>query len=106
MEPGDERWPCLRAHEQGVTLAVKVSPNASRTAPKGLKEGRLHVRLQAPPVEGKANRALLKWCAGVFGVRAREIALLHGERAAEKVLLIKGLSIASARKALTQLDLT
>jgi hypothetical protein len=94
---------CLNAHAQGVTLAVKVSPNAGRTAAKGLWNQRLRVRVQAPPVAGKANHALLKWVAQSFGLRDSQVSLLAGRSGAEKLLLLEGLRLEEAQAALDRL---
>lgn len=101
MERPDPEWPCLAAHPQGVTLSLKVSPNASRTQAGGLWQNRLRLRVQAPPVEGKANAAIARWAAGVFGVRVKDVELLQGERGGEKVLLIHGLTLPAAGAALS-----
>ncbi len=47
---------CLR-------IAVHVQPNASRTEISGVVEGALKIRLHAPPVDGKANEALINFIA-------------------------------------------
>jgi uncharacterized protein YggU (UPF0235/DUF167 family) len=50
---------------------VQVVPNAGRTACAGFHDGALRVRLQAPPIEGRANAALLQWLAQSLGLPAR-----------------------------------
>lgn len=97
--PGADR-PYLAAHPEGVTLSLKVSPNASRTQAGGLWLNRLRLRVQAPPVEGKANAAVIRWAAATFGVRVQEVELIQGSRGGEKVLLIRGITEAEAKAAL------
>jgi len=104
MELPDEAWSCLGPHTEGVTLKLKVSPNASRTQPGGLWQDRLRLRVQAPPVEGKANAAIVQWAARTFGVRRRAIEILQGERGSEKVLLIGGLALKSAAETLQKIE--
>jgi uncharacterized protein (TIGR00251 family) len=63
-----------------------VSPNAKRTAADGLHDGCLRVRLNAPPVDGKANDALRAWLARELGLPQRAVTLLRGESARRKTL--------------------
>jgi hypothetical protein len=65
-----------------------VSPNAKRTAADGLHDGALRVRLAAPPVDGKANAALLAWLAGELGCPKRDITLLRGDSSRRKQLQV------------------
>jgi uncharacterized protein (TIGR00251 family) len=67
-------------------LQLAVSPNAKRTAADGLHDGCLRVRLNAPPVDGKANDALLAWLARELGLPRRAITLLRGESARRKTV--------------------
>ena len=58
----------------------------------GVRNGLLLVRLAAPPVEGKANEALVRFLAKALGVAQRDVQILSGETAREKRLRIAGLS--------------
>ncbi len=82
------RWPCVSARAGGVRLAVVVTPNAPRTAADGLHDGALRVRLAAPPVDGKANDALVKWLAGELGLPRRAVRLQAGTVSRRKTLMI------------------
>jgi uncharacterized protein (TIGR00251 family) len=82
------RWPCLSLHGDSLWLAVSVQPNAKRTAPDGLHDGALRVRLCAPPVDGKANRLLIDWLAGELGLPKRALLLVRGEASRRKCLVI------------------
>lgn len=53
--------------------------------------------MQAPPVEGKANRELVKFVAGLFGIRKSRVTIVRGEGSREKTLLLEGVSLAEAR---------
>lgn len=63
-------------------------PNAKRTGADGRHDGVLRVRLNAPPVEGKANEVLVAWLAGELGVPKRAVTLLRGQTARRKLLEI------------------
>lgn len=78
LEPTDEPA-CLKAVPQGCELLVQVVPNASRSAMAGYHDGALRVRLAAPPIEGRANAALIKWLADALGLPRRSVHLLSGD---------------------------
>jgi uncharacterized protein (TIGR00251 family) len=85
----------------GVRFTVRVTPRASRTEIAGSQEGVLRVRLCAPPVEGKANKALVALLAGALGVSKRDIEIVGGHSGRQKVVQVEGISQqeASARLA-------
>ena len=83
---GSGHW--LEPAEGGWLLALRVQPGARRTEVQGVAEGRLRVRLAAPPVEGKANDALLRWVAQRLGLRLRDVALVSGETSRLKRLRV------------------
>lgn len=81
--------PCLRPHGvDGCVLDVSVSPNAKHTQADGWHDGALRVRLAAPPVDGKANAALVAWLAQALGCPKRDVQLLRGDTARRKQLAI------------------
>ena len=75
-----------------ATLKVRVIPRARRNEVAGWREGALVVRLTAPPVEGAANKLLLRFLARELGVRPPDLTLLSGEKSREKLLRIEGLT--------------
>jgi uncharacterized protein (TIGR00251 family) len=81
-------WPCLSPQGDGCVLRVVVTPNAPRTAADGLHDGQLRVRLHAPPVDGKANEALVAWLAQELGLPRRGVSLLRGDTSRRKVLAV------------------
>ena len=81
-------YPCLLARGDGVLLQLSVMPNAKRTAVDGLHDGALRVRLAAPPVDGRANDALIAWLAKSLGVAKRDVELLRGESSRRKQVAI------------------
>lgn len=86
----------LRAVEGGVTLAVRAQPGAKKTAIVGVYgEGaaaQLKIAVQAPPVEGKANLALVGFLAELFGIAKNKVELVGGELSRSKVFLLRGVS--------------
>lgn len=62
-----------------VSLNVRVVPNASRSTLAEWQDDVARIRLNAPPVDGKANKALQQFLATKLGVRARDVTIVHGE---------------------------
>ena len=72
-----------------LKVSIHATPGARRTEAAGMHGNALKVRLAAPPVDGKANEALLTWAADVFGVPRRQVDLLHGAAGRQKVLAVQ-----------------
>jgi len=69
-----------------LKLPIHATPGARGTKAAGAYGGALRVRLGAPPVDGKANAALIDWAAQVFGVPKARVQLLHGAGGRQKML--------------------
>jgi uncharacterized protein len=82
----------LRSDAAGIVFAVKVVPRAPHSAIDGWHEHMLKVRLQAPPVEGKANAALIALLAEVLDVGKRQIEIIGGLTARTKRVRVHGLT--------------
>lgn len=82
-----------RSSNDTVTLTLHVQPGAKHSKIAGLHGGALKIRLAAPPVEGRANDALLKFIAGLFKVPPRNVELLHGHQSRHKVVSITGSTV-------------
>ena len=80
--------PCLARRGDGVLLQVSATPNAKRTEVDGLHDGALRVRLAAPPIDGRANEALVAWLAKSLGVPKRDVEVLRGESSRRKQVAI------------------
>lgn len=73
-----------------LTLTLHVQPGAKRTELAGLHGEALKIRLAAPPIEGRANEALLRFVADTFGVPLRQVELKQGGQSRHKVVAISG----------------
>jgi uncharacterized protein (TIGR00251 family) len=94
----------LRACAAGVTLAVRAQPGAKKTAIAGIYgEGaaaQLKIAVHAPPLEGRANRALIAFLAETFAVPKNSVELTSGELSKSKVFLLRGVAIEKAESLL------
>ena len=75
-------------------VPVRVIPRSSRTRLAGIRDGRLLVRLSAPPVDGAANEGLGALLTKRLGVPRRAVRIVSGERARQKGVLIEGVTAA------------
>ena len=87
--PSEAGW--LRAASDGAVLSVHVVPGAVRAGVAGLHGDALRVRVAARPLEGAANRELLRLLARVLGVRPGDLELESGARGREKRVRVRGL---------------
>ena len=83
-----------------LKLPIHATPGAKRTEAAGEHGGALRVRLGAPPVDGKANAALLRFLADELDLPVSAIAILRGETGRNKTLRIAGRSAVDIRSRL------
>lgn len=84
-----------------ATLRVRLTPRAARNQIDGWDGDLLRVRVTAPPVEGKANYALLRLLADALDVSPSRLRLIKGQTSREKVIAVEGLSGEEVRRCLT-----
>lgn len=75
---------------QGSTLIlnIKVKTRANRDEVAGVHANQLKVRITATPVDGKANRHLIRYLAREFGIRQNDVTLLAGLSCPQKRIAI------------------
>lgn len=84
----------LKQKENGVEIQLRAQPNAKQSAIAGVwNETHLKIMLKAPPVDGKANEALIRFMADFCGVPKKNVSFLSGDSAREKRLFIMGVSL-------------
>jgi hypothetical protein len=85
---------------------VRVQPGAKRTGITGICSAttrpHLNIALQAPPVEGKANEALIAYLAKTFSIARSRIKIIYGERDRIKLLVLNGLNVSEAESILRE----
>jgi uncharacterized protein (TIGR00251 family) len=82
----------LRHAADQLIVEVHVVPRASRSAVVGVHDGRLKVSLDAPPVDGEANAALLAYLAKRLKIPKRDVELVRGETSRQKTIALRGVS--------------
>ena len=83
-----------------VRLSVRLTPRASREEIAGFEGETLRVRVTAPPVEGRANRALVRLLAKRLGVPRGAVRVVTGQTSRSKVVAIAGLAATELRRRL------
>jgi len=75
--------------KKGAALAIRVTPRASRNEiGEILSDGTVRIRLTAPPVEGKANQALIDFLADILEVPVSQIDIVAGITGRDKLVSI------------------
>jgi uncharacterized protein (TIGR00251 family) len=87
--------------EGGVRFDARVTPRASKNAIEGIRDGRLVVRVTAPPVDAAANAAVIALLAETLRLAKRQITLVAGERSRTKSIVVAGLTDAQLRQRLS-----
>ena len=83
-----------------VRLSVRLTPRASREEIAGFEGETLRVRVTAPPVAGRANRALVRLLAKRLGVPRGAVRVVTGQTSRRKVVAIAGLDATELRRRL------
>jgi uncharacterized protein (TIGR00251 family) len=71
-------------------LHIRIQPRSSREGIDGWRDGRLLVRVSAPPVDGAANDRLVRVLSHALGVPKTHVSLLRGQKSRDKEVLIRG----------------
>jgi len=80
-----------------VKLALRVQPGAKKSALLArLASGEWKVAVSAPPVEGRANDAVVELVSGLLGVKRRQVTVARGTSSRSKLLEVEGVSAAEA----------
>ena len=82
----------LHETTKGISFAVKVQPRARKNAITGVVGDALKLALTAPPVEGKANQAVIEFFADLFAIPRSSVTIASGETSRNKVVRISGLN--------------
>lgn len=94
----------LRETPAGITLAVRAQPGAKKTTITGLygegASAQLKIAVHAPPIEGRANDALMAFLAETFALPKSSVELISGESSRSKVFLLRGVTFEQAQSTL------
>ena len=92
----------LHETAKGITFAVKVHPRGRKNAITGIVGEALKLALTAPPVEGRANQAVLEFFADLFAIPRSSVTIASGETSRNKIIRIAGVSKPVAEQKLAE----
>jgi uncharacterized protein (TIGR00251 family) len=81
-------------------LEIRLQPRGGRDQVMGERDGAVLIRIAAPPVDGKANAALITFVAKTVGVPKSEVMIIRGETSRNKVIRVAGRAADNVRAAL------
>jgi hypothetical protein len=90
----------VRDTARGAQFALRVQPRASRTAIAGVIGDAVKLAITAPPVDGKANQAVIEFLSDLFHVSKGSIEIVSGETGRNKLIAIRGVSAEQVRTVL------
>jgi uncharacterized protein (TIGR00251 family) len=77
--------------KESARLRIRVIPNAKKNEFGGSREGEIILRLSAPALEGKANRAAVDFLSQFLSVPKAAISIVAGEKSRHKIFEVLGL---------------
>ena len=92
----------LHETAKGIIFSVKVHPRARKNAITGTMGDALKLALTAPPVEGKANQAVIEFFADLFAIPRSSVTIASGETSRNKIVRIAGVSKPAAEEKLAE----
>ncbi len=80
-----------KAQADTATLSVRIQPRSSKNEIILMEGGGLKIRLTAPPVDGAANEALIRFLADTFSVSKSQVEIVSGYTSRDKIIRISGI---------------
>ncbi len=98
------RQPASQKHKpaEAAVLTVRIQPRASRNGIVVMEGGGLKIRLTAPPVDGAANEALVRFLADVLSLPKSQVEIVTGHTSRDKIVRIAGISREEAEQVLKE----
>jgi uncharacterized protein (TIGR00251 family) len=81
-------------------LEIRLQPRGGRDQVMGERDGAVLIRIAAPPVDGKANAALIAFVAKTVGVPKGSVVIIRGETSRNKIIRVAGRAADDVRAAL------
>ena len=85
---------------EAATLSVRIQPRSSKNEITRMENGGLKIRLMAPPVDGAANEALVRFLADKLSVPKSRVEIISGHTSRDKIVRIRGVDRTNAERML------
>jgi hypothetical protein len=85
-------------------MKIRVIPNSRKTEFSGYRDDELVLRVNAPAVEGKGNKAVVEFVSDYLGVSRSAVLLIRGERSRHKIFQIVGLNVGDLERKLAGIN--
>ncbi len=82
-------YPFIQATREGLLLSLYIQPSARKDELCGIRAGSLKIRLNAPPVDGRANKRLVEYLARVFCIKRSSVEIVGGHTSRTKQVRLK-----------------
>ncbi|MGI6677535.1 MAG: DUF167 domain-containing protein [Dehalobacterium sp.] len=82
-----------------VILKVKVQPRASKNELAGILGDAVKLRITAPPVEGEANKSVIKFFARLFKIPQNQVQIISGDSSRNKIVELTGVNLKEVQEA-------
>ena len=87
----------MKLSENSVNIRVRIQPGSSRDQIVGFDDGKLKIKISAPPVDGKANQSLIEFMAKALGVSKSKVEIVKGHNSKLKTIKITGIDLDTYR---------
>lgn len=93
----------LRPHKHGIAVDIILAPRAATSKILGIYQNRLKISVHAPPVNGKANEALISFLGSSLKIPKSRLSIISGQTSKQKTILIEHAAIEIEKK-ITELE--
>lgn len=84
---------CYSFKDAKIILAVLIQANSKKNEIQGFHDNKLKLRIHSPPVDGKANKEIIKFLSQIFAIKKNQLEIIKGHTEKVKLLQISDLSI-------------
>jgi uncharacterized protein (TIGR00251 family) len=86
-----DEWAPMKT-KNGIQFKIKVQPRSSKNEISGIQGDALKVKLIAPPVDGEANEACIRFLSKIFAVPRKRIKIISGQTSPHKIIEIENIT--------------
>lgn len=92
----------VKPSREGCFLSIKAQPKSSKDELGGVVDGELNIKVKAPPVDGAANEAVLRFLSKILGLAFSNLKVERGQASRHKMVYIRGMEAQKVLEILTK----